>query len=156
MYFKSYKDQIRNIDGSPKLIMPFELKDENSHNWPVLDARADSGKYVMGLFQGGAAANGVHVAAVSTWTSPAELLKAVSEASGTQVTFQMVPQKEIAASLPSNIASELTETMLLVGNYQYYGPGTEKQQEQNDKWLLKGSKVTDFKKIVENAGPWSL
>lgn len=155
MYMKSYKDQIRVIDGIPSMIMPFEVHDMDDAVWPIIDARADGGKYVIGLFEAGSDANGVKVNAVSAWTSPRELLAKVSEESGRKVVFKAVSPEELQSSLPDNIAREITETMLLVGGYNYYGKGQEKVQEQHDKWLVKGTNKTSLDQVVSNGGPWA-
>ncbi|KAL9097594.1 MAG: hypothetical protein Q9165_000491 [Trypethelium subeluteriae] len=157
MYLKSYKDQVRSLEGRLSMIMPFSLSgsDNTSSTWPVIDPREDSGKYIVGLFEGGKDADGVNVYAVSTWSSPKDLLATISKEAGKEVNFKAVSPDDLDASLPENIAHEITETMLLVGNYSYYGKGEEKNQGQSDRWLVKGTKTTDLDQLVKKNGPWS-
>ena len=157
MYLKSYKDQLRLIEGKLSMIMPFPLSgnDGTTANWPVIDPRVDGGKYIMGLFEGGKDADGIHVQGVSTWTSPNEMLANIRKEAGTDVTFKAVSKGELIAALPENIAYEIVETMLLVGSYSYYGVGQDKKQEQSDRWLYKGTKTIELDTVVKNGGPWS-
>ncbi|KAI9659035.1 MAG: hypothetical protein M1821_001995 [Bathelium mastoideum] len=156
MYLKSYKDQVRVIEGQPSMIMPFTLSDSASTSvtWPVIDPRGDGGKYIVGLFEGGKDADGISVNAVSAWTSPKKLLAIISREAGQEVSFKAVSPSDLLSSLPEDIAHELTETMLLVGNYNYYGKGEEKNQNRNDKWLVKGTKTLDLDQVVRRNGPW--
>lgn len=101
--------------------------------------RRDSGKYVLGKFEKGAEANGVEVYTVSACTTPKELVAAVSKAAGQEVKLQKVTIEVFKSFTPPNIAQELLETMLLVGDYSYYDPREEKNQEQYNKWLVKNA-----------------
>ncbi|KAF2236091.1 NAD(P)-binding protein [Viridothelium virens] len=157
MYLKSYKDQVRSLEGRLSMIMPFSLSgsDSTSPSWPVVDPREDSGKYIIGLFEGGKDADGVSVHAVSAWSSPKELLAAISREVEKEVNFAAVSPDELSASLPENIAHEITETMLLVGNFSYYGRGEEKNQDQSDEWLVKSTKTMGLEQLVQRKGPWN-
>jgi hypothetical protein len=152
----SYKSQITTLDGRPTLIMPFQVPDPNTKSFPLIDPRADSGKYIMGLFESGPKANGARVHAVSAWTSPKELLEAISKASGVDVGFKGVKPDEIQGILgwPDFVVNELKETMLLVGNYSYYGKGEEQNQGKHDEWLLPGTRTVGLEEAVESVGPW--
>ncbi|KAL9619375.1 MAG: hypothetical protein Q9160_005970 [Pyrenula sp. 1 TL-2023] len=158
MYMKSYKDQIRVIDGTPSLVMPFEQRSDAV--WPVLDPRADSGKYIAGLFEGGQSANGVRVNAVSAWMSPQELIATITREAAAAakeesiLAFKSVAPETMEAFLPEKIAQEITETMLLVGGFSYYGPGEEKRQDKSDGWLVEGTETTTLDQVVRSCGPW--
>lgn len=152
MYLKSAKDETRLVDGKVTLNMPFE-QDAN-FAWPLLEPRSDSGKYIMGLFEGANEANGVHVHAVTAWTSVKELLAAMGQESGTDVTFHNVPEAQFQSAHPELIAEDITQTMLLVGGYSYYGPGQEKKQAEHNKWLVEGSTTVSLHEMVKAAGPW--
>ena len=54
------------------------------------------------------------------------------------------------------VAEELTQNMELVGDYSYYGVGSEKQQAESDKFLLEGTKLTPFTEFVEANKPWTV
>ena len=51
-------------DGQATLNMPFP---SDSVPWPLIFPRLDYGKWVMGAFEAGEAANGVYVNAISEW-----------------------------------------------------------------------------------------
>ena len=96
------------IDGTLTLTMPFE--EDGDFRWPFLSPRQDSGKYIMGLFEGGESANGVHVHAVSVWTCPKDLVAATSNETGHEVLFKTVDAETYTSMMPQAIAGELTET----------------------------------------------
>ena len=53
-------------------------------------------------------------------------------------------------------AEEMTENMVLVRDYSYFGKGAEKQQAESDKVLEPlGLKTETFKEWVKKAGPWN-
>ncbi|KAK4949510.1 hypothetical protein LTR10_012128 [Elasticomyces elasticus] len=151
MFVTFAKTQVKPVDGVPTLAMPFP---SDSVAWPLIDPRADSGKYIMGIFEGGAEANGAFVHAVSTWTTPRQIVADLSEVVGKEVVFKTITGDEWAKDLPQHLKAELLETMLLVGDYSYYGPGAEKKQAESDKWLVPGAKKTDFKGWAQSHGPW--
>ena len=132
MYLQSAKDQVSIVDGKLTLTMPFPI--DGDFVWPFIHPSTDSGKYIVGLFEGRADANGIAVHAVSAWTSPKELLAAMSRECGREVAFRTVSADEFQRLLPEAVAEDLTQTMLLVGGYGYYGPGEETNQAHHDKW----------------------
>lgn len=151
MFLSAVKGQVQAVEGTPTLAMPFP---SDSIAWPLIDPRRDLGKYAMAAFEGGSAADGVHVHAVSTWTTPKEVVESISKAAGQEVVFKTLPAEVFATFLPENIREELLETMLLIGNYSYYGKGEEKNQEKHDKWLLPGSDLISYEQWAKENGPW--
>lgn len=152
MYMQSAKESMRAIDGNTCLVMPFP--ETNKFAWPFIHPRTDSGKYIVGLFEAGASANGVHVHGVSCWTTIEELLPTLSNACRRQVIFKSVSPAEYQASLPEIVAEDLTQTMLLVGGYSYYGPGEEQKQAASHRWMVKGSSPSDLRAVVQASAPW--
>lgn len=140
------------IDGKLTLSMPF--KEDGDFAWPLIEPRRDSGKYIVGIFEGGAQANGAFVHAVSAWTNPTDVVAAIAKAAGRETVFRTVTPKEFQASLPAAIGEDLKETCLLVGGYSYYGVGEEKNQAKHDKWLVAGTKRTELEDVVTATGPW--
>ena len=146
------KQQIRNNNGTPTLAVPFPSEDIA---WPLLDPRRDSGKYVMGLFEAGAEGNGARAHGVSAWTTPKEVVATVGKEAGKEVKFQALPAEVFGSFLPENIRNEILETILLVGNYSYYGKGEEKKQEEHGgKWLVKDADLISVEKWARENGPW--
>ena len=62
--FASVSANAQVQDGVPTLALPFPSEDMA---WPVLDPRRDTGKFVMGLFEGASSANGIKVHGATTW-----------------------------------------------------------------------------------------
>lgn len=151
MFINFGKTMVKSINGTPTLSMPFG----DSVAWPLIEPRRDSGKYVMGLFEAGARANGVKVHAVSTWTTPKEAVAALSKEAGQEVVFKTIPKEVFASFLPEPVRDELTETMLLVGDYNYFGKGAEKEQAEQDKWLLAGADKISYAQWATEAAPWT-
>ncbi|KXT17168.1 hypothetical protein AC579_316 [Pseudocercospora musae] len=152
MFITFAKTQINpGQDGKPTLAMPFPSDDVA---WPLIDPRRDGSKYVMGLFEGGANANGARAHGVSTWTTPKEIVAALSEISGQEVKFQKLSAEVFAGFLPENIREELLETMLLVGDHSYYGKREKENQGESDKWLIKGENLVSFEDWAQQNGPW--
>jgi len=143
---------INPVNGVPTLSMPFP---SDSIAWPLIEPRRDMGKYVMGVFEGGAAANGARVHAVSTWTTPKEVVESLSKASGKKVEFKPITAELFASFLPDAIRNEITETMLLVGDYNYYGKDAKDKQAENDKWMLSGSDKISYSKWAEQSAPFN-
>ena len=142
-------------DGQASLSMPFPSDDVP---WPLIHPRRDFGKYVVGVFEGGSSANGVKVHAVSTWTTPKDLVATLSQNSNREVSFNPVPADDYSKVLEKArgavIAQELTETMRLIGEYSYYGKGEEKNQTKHDKWLLKDAERISYPQWAKENGPF--
>ena len=138
-------------DGVPTIAGPL---DPETGRYPWIDIRADTGKYVVGILEAGPEkADGARVQAVGEWLNPNETVRKLSEQEGKTINFASVPSEVYKGFLPPAIAEELTQTMELMGQYHYYGVGAEKYQEENDKWLLKGSSKVGLKEYAEKNGP---
>ena len=155
MFIDAMARQVQVKDGKAYLSMPFP---NDGIAWPVIAPRRDYGKYVMGVFEAGDSANGAKVHAVSTWTTPKDVVAALSKNSNREVAFNPIPADVFAGFLePSQgavVAQELAETMRLVGEYSYYGKGAEKKQSEHDKWLLKDADTTTYEQWCQEHGPF--
>ncbi|KAK4507014.1 hypothetical protein PRZ48_000748 [Zasmidium cellare] len=151
MFINFAKTMVKAVEGTPTLAMPFPSDDIA---WPLIEPRRDLGKYVVAVFEGASKANGVRVHAVSTWTTPKKVVAALSIEAGQEVVFKVIPGQVFASFLPENIRDELLETMLLVGNYSYYGKGEEKKQKEHEKWLVPGSELISYEQWAKENGPW--
>lgn len=155
-FMSNVKGMINNgPDGVPAYALTLHPT-ETKH--ALIDIRADTGKYVMGILEAGEAANGARVQAVSEWTTPQGVTDTITQVSGTKVVFTPLPREVLkGAMLPTMgelAAEEMTQNIELIRDYSYYGPGSEKNQADSDRFLLKGSKLTSFKEYVEKNGPW--
>jgi hypothetical protein len=142
-------------DGQATLGMPFP---STSTDWPIIAPRRDYGKWVMGLFEAGSAANGAYVNAISAWTTPGDVVAAISKNANREVVFSSVPN-EIYTSIMKQatgdmVGLELSETMQLIGGWNYYGKGMREKQAESDRWLLKGAELISYEKWAEENGPF--
>ncbi|KPI40232.1 NmrA-like family domain-containing protein 1 [Cyphellophora attinorum] len=119
-------------DGQIGLSLPWNAE----KTWvPLQDIRADTGKFVAGLFEAGSSANGVAVQGASEWIHPSAIVAKVAEVSGQDVKFIEQPlDVETTKSMPK-IPGELAQNMLFVRDYSYFGPGAEQKQAESDKFL---------------------
>ena len=144
----------RMNNGKPTISLPFP--NENIA-WPLIAPRRDGGKYVMALFEGGKEADGARVHAVSTWTTPKDVCAALSKETGQEVVFNPIPEQGMIDALTQRsgavIAKELSETMRLIGEYSYFGPGEEKNQKEHNKWMLKDAETISYPQYIKEFGP---
>jgi hypothetical protein len=139
--------------GVPTLSLPWNAE----KTWvPMLDIQRDTGLFTMGLIEAGTAANGKFVHGVSEWMHPGQVADELSKIKGREIKFQEVPASvESISKIGNKIAEELQENMLLIRDYSYYGKGTEKEQAESDKFLVKGAQKQTFKYFAEH-NEWSL
>ena len=151
-YMQNIKGMIRaGQDGVPTLMQPW---DANETQVGLLDAAVDTGKFVVGvLAQDPKTVNGLRVQAVSEWVTPTQITDTITKVTGTKVKFQSVAESVYQGFLPEPIAKEMTENMVLVRDYSYYGKGTEKEQGKYDV-LLGQQEKTSWEDFVKQNGPW--
>ena len=153
MFSEALKGLINDNGQGPTLALPYP--DENIPV-PLLSPRADSGKYIMGLFEAAEAADGVEVQGVSLWSTPKKLVAEASEYLGKDVKFMSIPGDVFASFLPEAIRKDLTDMFLWVGEESYYGLGSEKKQAESDKFLIKDANLLSWPQYLEQTGPWSV
>jgi putative NADH-flavin reductase len=145
MFMEAVKQSVqKDENGDFSLSLPFP---EPNIAWPLISPSKDTGKFVIGLFEAGERSNGVKVQGVSQWTTPNELVKTLQEKTGKKATFNSIDAKTYGSFLPENIRADLSEMMQWIGE-GYYGKGSEKNQAESDKCLLKGSKQTSWEEFV--------
>lgn len=128
-------------DGQIAFTQPWDA----DQTWlPLLDIRGDTGKYVMGLYEAGSAANGAEVQGVSEWVHPSQVTSVVSQASGQDVKFvESNLTVEMTHSM-ERIPAELSQNMLLIRLYSYFGKGSEQKQDQFNQYVVEGTKLTGW------------
>lgn len=153
MFVSVMKSHVKPQDGIPTLSLPFPSPDIA---WPLFVPTHDAGVYVLGLFEGGSAANGAHAHAVSFWTTPGEVVGVLSKAAGREVRWKSMAPEEYQSGFENAVLGlELVETMRLVGEYSYYGKGEEGRQGESDRWLLSGAEKMGLERWVKEKGPWA-
>ena len=150
---KNIKGMIKpGEDGVPTFTQPWNATETRV---ALFDSETDTGTYVAGILsQDPKSVNGLKVQAVSDWVTPNEIVETISNFSGTEVKFQQVPEKVFQGFLPEKVAAELTENMVLVRDYSYYGKGTEMRQTEIDEKVLGGAKKVSWEQYVKRNGPW--
>lgn len=110
---------VRVQNGTPTLAFPFP--NENI-DWPLLQPRLDTGKYVMGIFEGGSKANGVRVQGVSAWTTPKKVVEALGKAAGQNVVFYPIDAETFTGIMTNargaQVGNELSEMFQMIGEYR--------------------------------------
>ena len=117
----------------------------------MMNIRVDTGKFVTGLWEAGAKANGQYVQGVSQWVHPKQIVEEISKVTGKKVDFvQTEMTAQIADTLPK-IPAELSENMILIRDYSYYGKGAEGRQEESDRFFLEGEKKATWEAFAKSA-----
>jgi hypothetical protein len=153
MFLSFIPNLIRKKGGTPTMIMPFP---SDSIEWPFVDPKEDGGKWVMGLFEGSNKANGVVLNAVSCWTTPKDLVAALSKEAGREVVLKIVSADVFAQDFPKSMAGHLTQSMRMIGEYSLYGKNGAEKQPESDKWLVDGGgKPVTLEQGLRLHGPWT-
>lgn len=121
---------------------------------PYIDERRDVGKYVVGLLEAGAKANGARVQGVSFWTTPNKLVAEVGRHVGKEVRFVSVSGEVFASFLPEAIKDHITDMLLWVGEDSYFGLGSEKIQAESDEFLIAGADLQSCASYLMGSGTW--
>jgi uncharacterized protein YbjT (DUF2867 family) len=152
-YMQNIKGMIRpDKNGVPTLIQPW---DAEKTQVALFDAANDTGTFVAGILSQRdlKAVDGLRVQACSQWLTPNEIVNTLNKVAGTKVKFQQVPEDTFESLLPPAVAEEMTQNMVLVRDYSYFGLGSEKNQAEHDK-ILGGLKKTTWEQFVRENGPW--
>ena len=146
-----YMSNLTPKEQNGVLTLAYPWDAEKTHV-PLLDTAGDSGKFVAGILDSDAQiVNGRYVHAVSEWLTPKEIATTYTKVAGREVKFQPVPVEVFQGFLPPPVAQELTENMVLVRDYSYYGIGAENEQGKHNE-VLGGLKTTTFAKFLEHKG----
>ena len=152
-YMQNIKGMISpdQASGVPTLFQPW---DRDSTKVALLDAATDTGTYVVGILeQEPESVNGKFVQACSDWVTPGEIVDVLSEETSQEIKFQTVSADNFRGLLPAAVAEEMTENMLLVRDYSYFGTGAEKGQGEADE-ILAGPEKVSWRRFVKENGPW--
>jgi len=121
----------------------------------MIDIADDAGKFVAVLLLDAekAAPNGKVIYAAGGFYTPKEIVEVLEKAEGKKVVFNEISEGVFKSFLPAPVAEELTENMVLIRDYQYYGPGAVEGVEQAIKEVEAiGLKVTGLKEYLEKSG----
>lgn len=146
MFMDVIKEIIQEADGALALSLPFPDPDIP---WPLLSPSRDSGKWIVGLFEGGVAANGMEIQAVSAWTTPSQVMETLERCTGKPAKFNSISVEAYEAYLPQEVRADMSDMMQWIGEASYYGKDSEQKQAESDRWLLEGAQLTTWKTFVE-------
>lgn len=141
-------------DGTPTLSLPW---DADKTQVAILVPGVDTGTFVAGIigYSDPKELDGKYIQGVSEWSTPSKIVKELSSAIGQEVKFNSIPEDVFINYLPKESAQELTENMVLVRDYSYYGLGAEKKQSESDKVLESyGLKTQSLTEWAKSAAPW--
>lgn len=139
------------LSGLPTLKLPWNAE---TTQVALLDAVGDAGKFVAGLLLADPkSVDGFRADGTSEWTTPSQIVTTLSEISGTKVVFQEITPEEYKGYLPPPIANEMTENLVLIRDWSYFGKGAEKKQDDINK-VLGEMKLTSWEEYVKGNGPW--
>ncbi|KAL7940441.1 hypothetical protein V8C42DRAFT_362674 [Trichoderma barbatum] len=111
--------QIRKADnGKYTLALPVSLEKAQV---PLLDAGADTGKFVKAAIQHFPSALGKRIYAAADYYSPSRLISEFSEVIGKPAQAIELPSETYKSLLPPKVAQEVLENMLLLQDPGYYG-----------------------------------
>jgi len=73
--------------------------------------------------------------AAGAFITPEQIVAVTSKATGKKVTYQQIPDDVFASKLPPGMQDEMKENMILMREYQYYGPGAKEGIEEANAML---------------------
>ncbi|KIM96878.1 hypothetical protein OIDMADRAFT_182985 [Oidiodendron maius Zn] len=150
-YMQSLKSAIQK-DPKTGISTMFSPWIEATTNIPLLDIVSDTGKFVAGALVLGSASDGKFVQGVSQWSTPGEVVRAISAVTGEKTVFQEMPVDawEEFLQLPPHARTELGENMVLIRDFSYYGKGSQSKQSESDAFVhaVKGQKLTTLAEFV--------
>lgn len=149
-FMSNIKTSIRpGPDGTPTWAYPLNATETHI---PLLDVRADTGKFVMGLLEAGESANGVKVQGVSEWNTPGKVVEQLNATTSKGVVFKQIPPDVFSSFLPEAVRDDLTENMLIIRDHSYYEKGAETKQGESDKYVV--GDLVSWEEYVKANGPW--
>ncbi|KAL8725961.1 MAG: hypothetical protein Q9166_007038 [cf. Caloplaca sp. 2 TL-2023] len=119
---------------------------------PLFDAAADTGKFAAGILLNLPETLNKDIYAATGWYTPTDIVNAIQEVSGKKTTFTEVPDEVFKGFLPEAIGEEMMETLMLVKDYAYYGPGGDKILEESLKYV--DGKPTTLMEFIQRSGPY--
>jgi len=132
--------------------LPWNLKETKV---PMIDIADDAGKFVAVLMLDAEkeTPSGRVIWAAGGFYTPEEIVEVLQKAERKKVVFNEIPEAVFKGFLPEPVAEELTQNMLLIRDYQYYGPGAVEGVKEAIAAVERiGLKVTGLKEYLEKSG----
>ena len=91
---------------------------------PLFDTD-DTGKFVAGILLQGSKLLGQRVFGATDWYTLSQVVAAIEKVTGKKAKYQEISHEVFKSFLPTQMATEMSETFLFMRDYAYYGPGAE-------------------------------
>ena len=91
---------------------------------PLFDVD-DTGKFVCGILLQQSKLLGERVFGATDWYTPQQVIETIEKVSGKKAAYQALSNEVFKSILPPVLAEELTETLIFIKDYAYFGPGAE-------------------------------
>jgi len=119
---------------------------------PMIEINKDTGKFVAAALLKGPSTDSKRILGVSAWVSPNDIVAGIKEISGKEVKFTQIDEATLLKFMPGppNIAEELTENMVLIRDFEYYGTGA--QAESKASMEMVDQPLTSFVEWAKSAG----
>lgn len=156
-YFMSNLDSAIHPDPqTQELVFDAPFGDGDKTEFPLIDIEQDYGKYVAAVLAADPAkVNGLAVHAVSLWSSPNAIAKTVSQYLSQPVKYIDMDAQEFAKRIPNEVvASELSENMILIRDFSYYGKDAKAKQAQFDAFLPPNTEKTSLEDYLKLRSKW--
>lgn len=153
-FMSNIKGMVKPQNKVPTLTLPWHPTETQV---PLFDVASDTGLFVGALLaQEPSAVDGKRVLEVSEWATPEQIMATLTKGAGQQTNFQSVPENVFEGFLPKEIAKELTENMVLIRDYSYYGvKGKESEVEGLNTKVVGKIQPTSWESFIAANKPWS-
>jgi uncharacterized protein YbjT (DUF2867 family) len=113
---------------------------------PLIEAVADSGKYVGAILAEPEKYEGKVLSAATSLHSFEDIVQTISKVTGKTVKYNQLPESVFRGFLPPTAADKLVEMLLYVQDFGYYGPHTKDLVE----WTAQNArgKLTTFEEYI--------
>ena len=97
---------------------------------PLFDTD-DTGKFVAGILLQPSRQLGERIFGATDWYTVEQIVSTIEKVSGKKVKYQELPDEVFKSFLPAEIAEEMTQTLMFMREYAYYGPGADEALEES-------------------------
>jgi uncharacterized protein YbjT (DUF2867 family) len=146
---------MQNFEGIQSMMVPRPIGDDTyaisnivtpQTQLPLIEAAADSGKYVGAILAEPEKYEGKVLSAATSLYSFEDIVQTISKVTGKTVKYNQVPESVFRGFLPPTAADMLVEVLLYFQDFGYYGPQTKDLVE----WTAQNArgKLTTFEEYI--------
>lgn len=109
---------------------------------PLFNAESDTGKFVTAILSKyDDQPLGKRILGTTSYSTPDEILRAFTEVTGHATNYVQISDEIFKSFFPEFMAQEMLENMLLIRDWEYYGPGSQEVLRESLQ-VRKNSKYT--------------